>query len=190
MRKAFQWHGVMIFCFIVHWESIKLEMWVWMVHGVYSTSLSIYHQCIPQSPWEPFKHNVRLPSERFIVTTTPNYITINPELKKQQCTLAVSNEMHIKTCKIALTHWGRDKVEAMSQTTYPNAFFLNKNALISLKISLKFVPRVRINNIPALFQIMAWRRPGDKPLSEQMMVSLLMHICVTRPQWVKAKARS
>ena len=32
---------------------------------------------------------------------------------------------------------------------------------------------------------MAWRRPGDKPLSEPMMVSLLTHLCVTRPQWVK-----
>ena len=32
---------------------------------------------------------------------------------------------------------------------------------------------------------MAWRRPGGKPLSEPMMVSLLTHICVTRPQWVK-----
>ena len=32
--------------------------------------------------------------------------------------------------------------------------------------------------------IMAWRRPGDKPLSEPMMVNLLTHICVTRPQWV------
>ena len=31
---------------------------------------------------------------------------------------------------------------------------------------------------------MDWRRPGDKPLSEPMMVSLLTHICVTRPQWV------
>ena len=31
---------------------------------------------------------------------------------------------------------------------------------------------------------MAWRRRDDKPLSEPMMVSLLMHICVTRPQWV------
>ena len=31
---------------------------------------------------------------------------------------------------------------------------------------------------------MAWRRLGDKPLSEPMMVSLPMHICVTRPQWV------
>ena len=32
---------------------------------------------------------------------------------------------------------------------------------------------------------MAWRRPGDKPLSEPMMVSLPTRICVTRPQWVK-----
>ena len=32
---------------------------------------------------------------------------------------------------------------------------------------------------------MAWRRPGDKPLSEPMMVRLLTHICVTRPQCVK-----
>ena len=41
-----------------------------------------------------------------------------------------------------------------------------------------------INNIPALFQIKACRRPGDKSLSEPMMVSLLTYICVTRPQWV------
>ena len=58
--------------------------------------------------------------------------------------------------------------------------FLNENGWISLKISLKFVPKVPINNIPALVQIMAWRRPGDKPLSEPMMVRLPTHICVTR----------
>ena len=63
--------------------------------------------------------------------------------------------------------------------------FLNENVWISLKISLKFVPRVPINNIPALVLIMAWHRPGDKLLSEPMMVSLLTHICVTRLQWVK-----
>ena len=42
----------------------------------------------------------------------------------------------------------------------------------------------QINNIPALVQIMAWCRPGDKPLPKPMMVSLLTLICVTRPQWV------
>ena len=64
--------------------------------------------------------------------------------------------------------------------------FLNENVRISIKISLKFVPKGPINNNPALVQIMAWHRSGDKPLSEPMMVSLLMHICVTRPQWVNA----
>ena len=62
--------------------------------------------------------------------------------------------------------------------------FLNENVWILIKISLKFVPRGPISNIPALVQIMAWRRPGDTPLSEPMAVSLLMHIYVTRPQWV------
>ena len=62
--------------------------------------------------------------------------------------------------------------------------FLNENVRISIKISLKFVAKGPINDIPALVQIMAWRRSGGKPLSEPMMVSLLTHICVTRPQWV------
>ena len=66
--------------------------------------------------------------------------------------------------------------------------FLNENVWISIAVSLKFVPRGPINNIPALVQIMAWRCPGDKPLSEPMMVSLPMHICVFRPQWVEITA--
>ena len=110
---------------------------------------------------------------------------------------------------------------------------LNENGLILFKISLKFVPI----NISTLDKIMAWCRPGDKPLSELMMSShnenfwafagrawiwldfpdsrhdcikevyqsdmcfasrglrtdyfrgdwmssLLMYICITRPQWV------
>ena len=62
---------------------------------------------------------------------------------------------------------------------------LDENVWISIKISMKFVPMGPINSIPALVQIMAWCRPGDKPLSEPMMLRLLTHICVTRPQWVK-----
>ena len=78
-----------------------------------------------------------------------------------QVHLLISNNMSL------LTHWGRDKMATISQTTLSNE--------ILIKISLKFVPKVPINNIPSLVQIMAWRRPGDKPLSEPMMVSLLMH---------------
>ena len=62
--------------------------------------------------------------------------------------------------------------------------FLNEDVWIPMKISMKFVPKGPINNIPALVRIMAWRCPGDKPLSEPMMVSLKTHICVIRPQWV------
>ena len=56
---------------------------------------------------------------------------------------------------------------------------LNENFWITFKISLKFVPGGPINNIPALDQLMAWYRPGDKPLSEPMSISWLTRICVS-----------
>ena len=71
-----------------------------------------------------------------------------------------------------LTHWGQDKMGAIFQTTIFKCIFLTENAWISIRISLQFVPNPMgpINNIPALVQIMAWRQPGDKALSEPMMV--------------------
>ena len=59
--------------------------------------------------------------------------------------------------------------------------FFNKNVRIAIKISLNFVRKGPINNIPSLVKIMAWCWPGDKPLSEPMMIRLPTHICVTRP---------
>ena len=68
---------------------------------------------------------------------------------------------------------------------FPNAIFkcifVNENVWISMK----FVPKIPVDNNPALFYIMSWRRPGDKPLYKPMMLCLLTHICVTRPQLVK-----
>ena len=40
-------------------------------------------------------------------------------------------------------------------------------------------------NLILVDQAMLWRRPSDKPLSELMMIRLLTHICIARPQWVK-----
>ena len=40
------------------------------------------------------------------------------------------------------------------------------NVWILIKISLKFVPRVPINNIPTLVQIMAWWWLAKRPLSD------------------------
>ena len=59
---------------------------------------------------------------------------------------------------------------------------IDETVRISIKISLKFVPKGPTNNNPALVRMMAWRRSCDKPLSEPMTVSLLTHICITRPQ--------
>ena len=59
--------------------------------------------------------------------------------------------------------------------------FLNGNVLIFHWI---FIPKGQINNIPTLVQIVAWCRPGDRPLSEPMMISLQPLICITGPQWV------
>ena len=80
-----------------------------------------------------------------------------------------------------LNHLPLDKMAAILADDTFKHIFLNEDVRISIKISLKFVPKSPINNNPALVQIMAWRRSGDKPLSEPMMVSLLTHICVTWP---------
>ena len=48
--------------------------------------------------------------------------------------------------------------------------FLNENIWILIKISLKFAPHGPINNIPALVQIMAWRRPGGHYLNQWWLV--------------------
>ena len=100
--------------------------------------------------------------QRICFTTAPWYCTMN-----NLC-------YHIE----AVTKW------PPFSTPHFQIIFLNENVLISIQISLTFVPKGQINNIPALVQIMAWRRPGDKPLSEPMMVSLLTHIYITRPWWI------
>ena len=69
-----------------------------------------------------------------------------------------------------LTQWGQDKMTKISQT---KCIFLNEELWISI-ISLKFVPKDQIKNIP-LVHIIACHWPGDMPWSEPMMVSLLTH---------------
>ena len=122
-----------------------------------------------------------------------NYLTMtvgstsDSEFLKISHTLSMSSQASsVVPIMSILRHWGQEEIDAFLQMIFSNAFsWMKENAWISIKISQKFVPKVQINNIPALVQIMAWHRPGDKPLSEPMMVILLMDICVTRPQWVK-----
>ena len=83
-----------------------------------------------------------------------------------------------------LPDWGPDKMVAILQTTFLNAFSWMKMYEFRLKFHWSLFIRVQLT---ALVQIMAWRLPGDKPWSEPMMVRLSTHICVTRPQWVTTR---
>ena len=94
---------------------------------------------------------------------------------------------HNSMADILNTLWLRQNGRHFADNIF-KCIFLNENIWLWIEISLKFVPKGPINNIPALVQIMAWRRQGDKPLFEPMMVSLLMHICVTRLQWVNSNS--
>ena len=86
----------------------------------------------------------------------------------------------------SFTDWGRGKMAAFFHTTYSNTFSWMKVYEFRSRFHYFSFLKGPINNILALVQMMAWRRAGDKPLSESMLVCLLTHICVTRPQWVNA----
>ena len=101
----------------------------------------------------------------------------------QGLTIYVSQTAHDHAVCCSNTLRPRQNGHRVADNTFER-MFVNKNVRILIKISLKFVPKGPINNIPALIQIMAWHRLGDKPLSEPMIVRLPTHICVTRPQWV------
>ena len=69
---------------------------------------------------------------------------------------------------------------------HSQCIFLNKNDGVPIQILLKFVPRSSNDKTPALIQIMAGSRIGDKPLSEAMMTRCIdaYIICDTRGRWV------
>ena len=49
---------------------------------------------------------------------------------------------------------------------------MNGQFRILIEISLKYVPKRRVDINPALIYIMTWGRIGDKPLSEPMLTRL------------------
>ena len=61
-----------------------------------------------------------------------------------------------------------NKTVAILQTIFKLVLLNEKKWCSLIKISLKFAHSGPIYNDPALDQIMAWRRTGDKPSSEQL----------------------
>ena len=84
-----------------------------------------------------------------------------------------------------LSSWGINssamgKMAATFTDDILERILLNENIRIPIQCSMKFVPKCPIDNLPALVLIMAWRRIGDKPLSELILTSSPTHICGTR----------
>ena len=130
------------------------------------------------------KQSIRVFELRKSVHYWWSYILFSPECKELTSMLdPLLYRWGVPPVVIRCVHWTMQS--GVLQTCIKALGLANvMNVWIQIKISLKFVPKGPINNIPSLVQIMVWRRPGDKPLSEPMMVNLLTYICVTRPQWL------
>ena len=97
--------------------------------------------------------------------------------------LGMSKTMHLILINSSFPgQTGRHLVDAIFKCIFFNGKFWIVNTHPP-----KFVLMDPINNNPPLAQIMAWRRPGDKPLSEPVIVNLLTPLCVnelnTKIQW-------
>ena len=106
----------------------------------------------------------------FIMSTEPCHLFQWGHHQQVSCEMCIhSSSWHVKDSEHSqLTHWGQDKMTAILEMIISNAFSRMKMYKLRLKGP--------INNIPALVQIMPWRWPGNKPLSEPILVSLMTHI--------------
>ena len=84
-----------------------------------------------------------------------------------QCSAAY--ELSISITGAALTHWGRDNGRNFGRL-HIECIFLYGNDRIQIQISLKLGPRGPNNDKAVLVQLLAWRRTGDKPLPEPMII--------------------
>ena len=114
-----------------------------------------------------------------LLTTYLMYSDWNHDCKPYKLnTLDLNNTETVTYHTLRPSQNGRHFADAIFE-----CIFMNENVWISLKISLKFVLKVELT----IFQ--HWFRwwLGDKPLSAHVMVNILTHISVTRPQWVKSR---
>ena len=140
------------------WYWKYLTFWLKRILAPFSVSSYLQHHIISTVQWIPVRWGNNTRTATYAPITATN-INVSKHI-----------EAETNVCKFA------DDIF--------KSIFLNEDISISIEISLKFVARGPINNIPDLVQIMAWRQTGNKRLSEPIMISLPTHICVTQPQWV------
>ena len=90
--------------------------------------------------------------------------------------------------RFTISHW-ETKYTLNCRRHFEMHFLISKYCIF-IPISLKFVPKELIDNKSALVQVMAWRRTGDRAVSESIVAYFTdAYICVTRPQWTGSPNR-
>ena len=83
---------------------------------------------------------------------------------------------YLSPCGITRPQWVNTLRPRQDSRHFPDDvfkwIFLNANVWIFINISPEFLPKGQIINIPALVQMMAWRRSGDKPSSGSMIIRI------------------
>ena len=188
--KLFIWFFVVIpyvtWCHAVWCSPVKVDIHAWGIHQLTRCSLvtqypfSVKFTTIFIFMISQLKPHIQIFYVGRAIYSSIDYVVNLLSNITHSCWCSCYN---IVACSHLLTHWGWDKMATIFQTTFSNAFPWMKMYDFWLKFHWSLFIRVQLT-IPALVQIMTWRRPGDKPLCGPMMVRLPMHICVTGPQWV------
>ena len=153
---------------------------------IYIFSFKKMHLKMSSGNWQPFCLGLNVLSVVYVFPSThPHSKKVNSQTIHCLNQWWSNSQTHIRIIRPQCVNTLRLRKNGrhFADDTFKH-IFLNENVRISIKISLQFVSKSPIKNIPTLVQIMAWHRPGDKPLSEPMIVRLPTRICVTRPQWV------
>ena len=86
----------------------------------------------------------------------------------------------------SLTHWGRDKMAAIFQTTSSNAFSWMKMYEFRLKFHWSLFLRVQLTIFQYWFRWWLGAEQATSHYLNQWWPSSTTHVCVTRPRWVNS----
>ena len=132
-------------------------MWAVSVHKKIKTMMSLKAMDLDSHVWCPC--SMAILGHTWWVTNV-GWLIINHINHHSNLSHLAINTLRQKQNRCHNTSRLRQNRRHFADTIF-KCIFLNENVWIFINISLKFVPKGPIDNIPALVQIMAWRWQGD-----------------------------
>ena len=146
----------------------------WWVHPVDPQSIILTHYNVTSTmPKELYSYVTQcdqgplLCSIANIEFDMDRYLHLNKRMGCNNSSPIIHLQLHFSWCFNAF----RPRQNGRHVADIFKCKFLNKSVWIPIKISLIYFPKGPIINVPALVKIIACRLPGDKPLSELMVIS-------------------